>query len=320
MSGINLLLGKLHDAWRAWPDQKKVLAAFPPGPPIFISGTHRSGTTWVASMLAEPGLWYVHEPFNPNKQIWQEPFTYVPTDGEDFKVDALMASILAGGARSTACDPYCEHAWMPLRLFAPPVQRMMIKDPLACLLTGYLARKHALKTLVLFRHPAGFSASITRLGWPAGEFLNQFLNEKALMQNHLEPYRELMKTHRERDDLCAAAVLHGVLNTVLWRQAQENPDILQYQFESLCERPLEAFQEIFKALDLPYTEATRKRHTDLCFGGSIDPSDYSTHAVSRNSAAMAWSWREKISPESTAAIRAVWENFDLPLYRDDQEW
>src|SRR5258707_7647151 len=34
--------------------------------PILVSGSHRSGTTWVGKMIAaSPAVGYIHEPFNP---------------------------------------------------------------------------------------------------------------------------------------------------------------------------------------------------------------------------------------------------------------
>ena len=34
--------------------------------PILVTGAHRSGTTWIAKMLAlAPGVGYIHEPFSP---------------------------------------------------------------------------------------------------------------------------------------------------------------------------------------------------------------------------------------------------------------
>jgi len=33
---------------------------------ILVTGSHRSGTTWVAKMIANsPSVGYIHEPFNP---------------------------------------------------------------------------------------------------------------------------------------------------------------------------------------------------------------------------------------------------------------
>ncbi|MCC7096260.1 MAG: hypothetical protein IT472_03655 [Thermomonas sp.] len=56
-----LLAGRMFDAWRAYPQARRRVAVVPAGPPIFLTGTHRSGTTRLAGMLAASGIWYVHE-------------------------------------------------------------------------------------------------------------------------------------------------------------------------------------------------------------------------------------------------------------------
>lgn len=55
-----LLAGRLRDAWLGYPSARKRIASVPHGRPIFLTGTHRSGTTWLAGMLAASGIWYVH--------------------------------------------------------------------------------------------------------------------------------------------------------------------------------------------------------------------------------------------------------------------
>jgi hypothetical protein len=314
MTGWRLDAGKLRDAWLAYPTQHREIRQCAAGKPIFIGGAHRSGTTWFAQMLAVPGLWYIHEPFNPNKEIWQEAFSYVRPGDESTAVNVYFRSLLQGEFRETANMPHCDHPLMPLRLMKPSIQRTMIKDPLACLLTGYRAAHFDILPIVLFRHPAGFVASVTRLGWPVGEYLSSFLKRADLMEDHLEPYRELMEKHQHSDGIEAAALLHGVLNVVQWNQIQANPAIRYYVFEELCQDPLSAFEKIFRDLNLPYNSATRDIHTALCLGGSRDPGDYHTHAVARNSIAMADSWKRQLDEGSVETIMKHWQLFSIPLY------
>jgi hypothetical protein len=49
--------------------------------PILVTGSHRSGSTWVGRMLAEaPAVFYIHEPFSvshpPGAGICKARFTY----------------------------------------------------------------------------------------------------------------------------------------------------------------------------------------------------------------------------------------------------
>ena len=66
---LKLQLGKLVCAYKEYPQQLNTFRKFPVGKPIFLTGTHRSGTTWIAKMLAPPGIWHLHEPFNPNQGL-----------------------------------------------------------------------------------------------------------------------------------------------------------------------------------------------------------------------------------------------------------
>lgn len=271
-------------------------------------------------MLAVPGLWYIHEPFNPNKHIWSESFSYARPNQPNPEVDKYFQSLLQGGFRRTANMAHCDHSLMPMRLMKPPMNRIMIKDPLACLLTGYLAAQFDVLPVVLFRHPAGFVSSVTRLGWPVGVYLTEFLSRPDLMHDHLKPYRDLMEQHQHGDSVEAAAVLHGVLNVVQWNQIQANPAIRYYVFEDLCQDPLPAFEKIFADLDLAYNDSTRQLHTSLCMAGSKDPGDYHTHAVARNSIAMADSWKRQLTPDDTLRVMTIWNQFTVQLYKSSSPY
>ena len=314
-----LTAGRLSKAWRDYHRVRRELGTFQPGSPIFVTGTHRSGTTWIAKMLAAPGLWYIHEPFNPNKKAWPEAFSYARSDQPCPKTDRLMHQILRGKLRWALALKDADHPLMPLRLFPQPIRRIMIKDPLACLLTEYLTKRHDLRTLVVFRHPCGFVSSVERLGWPTAGFLHDLLAQRDLVEDHLSPYVDIMRRHSEADGVPAGAVLHAVLNLVLWKTVQELR-LRWCLFESLCRSPINEFEHLFRYFDLPYTEATRQRHQRICLPRSRPVDSYHPHAVERNSQAMADSWKKQLTEGEVEKIRAIWSRFDVPLYRADQDW
>ena len=108
--------------------------------------------------------------------------------------------------------------------------------------------------MVLYRHPGGFVASVTRLGWPTAVCLQDFQTRSELMEAHLSAFAGLMDRHARADSIESAAVLHGVLNIVLWSHVQQYK-LRWHRFEDLCVSPLDAFREIFAWLDLPYSES-----------------------------------------------------------------
>lgn len=319
-SSWKLTAGRLLKAWRNYPEARSQTKKFPAGAPILLTGTHRSGTTWAAKMLAEPGLWYIHEPFNPNKDLWPEVFSYANIESNRPDIDKYVSELLNLGHRQTSNNLHTDHPLMPQRLIKPSVQRILIKDPIGCLLTGYLACRFNFRTLVLFRHPAGFVASVMRLGWPLGEFLAKTLKDGNLMSDHLQPFAELMARNQHKDDIESATVLHGVLNTVLWNQVQDNPEIRYYLFEDLCLDPIAQFEIIFNDLDLPYTKDTKARHQKLCNAPAKEPDQYHPHAVVRNSAAMARNWTSQLSNNEIECVKQVWAEFKIPLYRESSDW
>ena len=314
-----LALGRLHGSWTDYPRARRRIAAIPARPPIFLTGTHRSGTTWLAKMLAASGIWYVHEPFNPNKNRWPEMFTYRRPGTRSAEVDALVADILAGGFREALRIPDADEGWMPLRLFGAPFSAMLLKDPLACLLTGYLAKRFGMQPLVLFRHPGGFAASVRHLGWPQAKFLQQILRDEALMADHLEPQRVLLEKYAGEEGLGTIAALHGALNRVLWRFTQKGIG-RPLSFEELCLDPIANGKRLFVELGLPYDERVHQEHVRLCLGKAQPEQAYSAHAVERNSRAMADAWRAGFDREQMAVLRGVWERFEVPLYDAGSDW
>ena len=320
IQAFKLLAGKLLAAWRDYPRSLQELRSIPEGPPIFVTGTHRSGTTWVATMLAVPGVWYVHEPFFTGKGLWHENFSYVRRSDHEPRVDRIMKRVLRGGHRFALAHPWVEYRLMPMRLFRPlRIRRALVKDPIACLMSEYLTDRFGFETLVLFRHPAGFAWGLTQLGWPIATFLRQFLQCGSLMEDWLHPYRKLIESACQEDSLRSATVMHGCLNAVLWGYTQRHPKMRAVSFEMLCMDPIEQFRALYDDVGLPHDENVRSAHAELCFAGQPG-SSYRTHEVRRNSRDMASRWRSKLDHAEQLEIRRIWEQFDVPLYREPSDW
>jgi hypothetical protein len=317
--GWKLTAGQLLDAWASYPEMRRRLKGVPPGQPIFLTGTVRSGTTWIARMLAAPGLWLVHEPFNPNKGLWDEPLSYRRPDAVDHAVDGLANRILRGGARRALDLPRTEHPLMPLRLFPQPFRRVLLKDPMACLLTAYLSERHGFRSLVVFRHPCGFVSSIVRLGWPSAGFVGKLLGCGPLIEDHLGPVVPLLREHKDKDTVESAAALHGALNLVLWNTVSRL-SLTSVRFEDLCREPLEAFEALFAQLRLPYSAEVRHAHEKLCFSTSRPAGGHRAHDVERRSSEMADAWKRQLSSAEVKRIRSIWEQFRIPLYVSEAEW
>jgi hypothetical protein len=295
------------------------LEQFPSGRPIFITGSHRSGTTWIAAMLAVPGVWYLHEPFNPNKGMWHEIFSYASKDAPRSDVDDMMDRICKGRVRQALRVPRASSPVMPLRWLPVHYKRMILKDPHACLMANYLTDRLGSQTLAIFRHPAGFVRSVVDLGWTSSIALQEFLRCPDLMQSFFSGQTGMIEKYSTREGMESDAVLHACLCKVLWEYSAANSNILAVKFEDLAMDPIQQFKHLFEKLGLPYTESVHQLHVHLTQSEG-NTSNQGPHSVHRKSADMAWKWKGTFSPSELGRIRDLWREFDIPLYNDETEW
>ncbi len=145
--------------------------------PILVTGSIRSGTTWLGRLLATArNAFYVHEPFNPNA-AWNTAF---PTPLAHYYLDAHNGPVHAHFmARVLALEPDVKGRWKeptaaPLfdeidrfrrhRKRGTPVT-VVLKDPTALYSCEWLADAFGCRPLLLLRHPVGVIRSLLRLGW-----------------------------------------------------------------------------------------------------------------------------------------------------------
>lgn len=320
LAPLKLAAGQAWSAWQRYPAVRRELAAARPGPPILVTGMYRSGTTWVGAMLAPAGLWHLHEPFNPNRGLWGDELAYAPASHPRQDIDALVRSLLRGRHREVLRMPHSGRWFTPLRLLPIRPARVLLKDPSAALLSEYLVRRHGMRALVLFRHPAAVVRSFLRLGWPTGALVERLLSSASLMEEWLAPAEPAMAAAIGSRDAASGTVLYGCLATVLLGFSNHNPDsMIRLSFEELCRDPIARFRELYRSLDLDYGEGVREVHARLSSGNGGAGSER-PHGVVRSSARVAGRWRAETQEAELGAIREVWDRFDLPLYREAADW
>lgn len=210
---------------------------------------------------------------------------------------------------------------MPARLglYRSCIRRVLVKDPVACLLSEYLAQNHAFSVLLVLRHPAGFADSLQKLGWDTSARIRGLLDDRALMEDWLHPFEPAIRTHSGRPGLEAHTTLYGALWTVLWGYAQRNDNFQIADYERLCSAPEPEFKALHHALGLPYGDEDKARHARLT-QGRRSAELHSPFDVVRNTRSEAGSWRRRLQRQDLDAVRSVWETFDIPLFRADADW
>jgi Sulfotransferase family len=316
-----------------------------PRPPILVTGSHRSGSTWVGSMLGlAPGTGYVHEPFHRRcrpgicRAGFPHWFQYVH-DGDPAAAHyhACLADTLAWryspgaqlrglGRASDLARMLRDMAYFEARRRRG--DRVVMKDPIAFFSAEWLARSFGMTVVVLIRHPAAFVASLKAAveGPQPDKWIfryRDFLGQEALMAGALAPFRdEIEAMARHEDDVLRSGILLWRIvhhRIAAWRAA--HPDWIFLRHEDLSRDPEAGFGALYARLGLDFTEPVRselRRYT-----GAAAPARrlelYDRAPIRRDSRATAADWRRRLAPEEVAAIRRATEPEASGFY-GEAEW
>lgn len=285
---------------------------------MLVTGSHRSGTGWVARVLAgsiDPRLHYVWEPFSVRArpgvcaagfQVW---FPYVCDENEHAYFDAIADTVALRyrtGAELRTIRSMKDVARMlregdDMRRARRQGAAALLKDPIALFSAGWLQRRFGAAPVVLIRHPAAFASSIVRLGWrhDFGDFLAQPL----LMRDRLQPFEPEIRRFAaaEQPLLDQAVLLWNILHAEIARLRDEHPTWLFRRQEDLARAPMEEFAALYEALDL---DATRLAETVEHYSGAANPALASRpDAVRRDSAGGVSLWKQRLGPDAIARVR-----------------
>jgi hypothetical protein len=288
-------------------------------PPILVTGSHRSGSTWVGRMLAHaPGVVYLHEPFNAD---YYDPgtcgarfhyrFTYVTPANEAAYYPHLRRTTALvynwrGALRAARGWRDVQAAWRMAadwRRRRRAGARLLMKDPLALLAAPWLAQRCGARVIVLIRHPAAFVSSILRFGWrsPLGELLAQPL----LLRDTLHPFTAEIAAYAGEDVSLVeqAAVFWKMLYFIVARYREQQPDWTFVRHEDLSRAPGAGFRALCAAVDLPFTEALAAALAETTRAGNPAPRADDFGVARLDSAANIWSWKQRLTAAEVETVR-----------------
>ena len=302
--------------------------------PILVTGSHRSGTTWIGRVLAfSPNVGYVHEPFNvhdwPNWLSVRLPnvFTYICDENshlyEHSVGDALRfrypiqniasAQNLQHGADMVA--QYQRSLWYRLRQ-----KRPLVKDPIAIMSAEWIARRFDVQAVVMIRHPAAFASSIKRLGW--GFDFRNWRDQPLLLRDLIGAYEEPIREFAERphDIIDQAILMWNVIHHVIEGYRKGHPDWIFLRHEDVCEEPLKRFGDLYERLDLTWDrvveEAIVRHSTDET---KKEVPTFLPTTVIRDSRAARWTWTRRLTQEERDRVREGTAEVAQSFY-GDEDW
>jgi len=269
---------------------------------ILVTGTPRSGTTFVGKVLSLPlEVDYIHEPFSPRCGIPDVDVRYVYTRAglpneprvrewvrliktyqlelrtvirpTETLVRRLGKRVLGGRGEN----------YLRLARLNPFHRAAVVKDPIGCLLTGYLMREHGFRAVVLIRHPAAFVASVLRLGWDPKFDLAGMGQQQALIEDHFANEPDVF-ARAPTSRLEAAAAVWRLLNKALLAQAEESGAVV-VRHEDLSRAPVATFRALYNQLGLIWTDRLERRTLALTRPGNrIEPRKGHVQDFERDSA------------------------------------
>lgn len=295
--------------------------------PILVTGSHRSGSTWVGRMLAlHPSVGYIMEPFNLNHRpgicrvrfdYW---FQYVSSeDGQRYasaiedclnfrySVSAELSAIRTPRDLGRMVRDYWTCANHRLRS-----RRALMKDPIALLSAGWLSDQFDMDVVVLIRHPAAFAGSLKAAHWPHP--FQHFLEQEKLIERYLPGFRqEIEEQARNPGDIIDQAILlWNLFHSVIHQYQSEYAGWHFLRHEDLSRDPVANYRNLYSKLGLdfsPRIEAQIVQHSSAS----------SPELLKRDSKSNISTWKRRLSSDEIDRVREGTRGL-AQIYYDDDSW
>lgn len=281
---------------------------------VLVTGSHRSGTTWVGTILAaHEEAAYIHEPLNVSdgpaamRGIVRHSYSYICADNEDQFLPGLE-SVLAAGCQAEECSKaHIRHSWT------------LIKDPFAVFSIPWFAAKLGCRSVITVRQPVSVVSSLKRLQW---RFDHRHLMEQPLLlRDWLAPYRaEMTATLEDPDDLIAqGCLLWRMVYTAAAYLRELLPETIIVRHEDLSLAPWAGYYDLLNKLGIRASAATDKAIEFFC--SSQNPKETTVeppHTVALDSRANLDNWQHRLTPAEVARIRELTDQ-EASLYYSPAE-
>ncbi len=303
------------------------------GRPILVTGSHRSGSTWVGKTLANaPEVGYIREPFGVHHRrgvldvdfpYW---FPYVCPENEAPYLspvrDMLAFRYRTGAGLASSRSPrdvaLVGHDRMEFARFRRRRARPLLKDPIAVFSAEWIADRFDTQVIALIRHPAAFASSLKKYDWthPFGDFLAQPLLMRDLLASYTDDVERLAR--EEHDILDQAILLWNLIHAAIETYRERRKDWFLARHEDLSRDPVEGFRSMFASVGVPFSSETERAIARST--GSDNPAEVTDAGVlARDSRAGIWTWKARLSEQEIDRIRAGTD----PLWRafyTEEDW
>jgi len=301
---------------------------------LLVTGMPRTGTTAIGNILSlGPNSSSLHEPFNfhvgiPGITSFFEFIDSTELDRE--KLDRYVESIrnlklhFRKGAfpREKGLRKFFKnftggrvrHSYRICKL-TPFLRVIVWKDPFACLIPGYLARRHNVDILVTIRSPWATAASFKRMGW--GFDLQKIIDADLPWKMDI-PAADHVPDKSEY--VLNAAVLWNLIYGNIKEWSLKNPSIRIVNIDKVIQNPIETCNEIYSEMEFHWNARIEKKILKIYSNrkGSEEPRYRKAHDSKRNIQSINTYWSKILTEEEknivTETCGSLWEKLkDFPL-------
>lgn len=280
--------------------------------PILVTGMPRSGTTWLARLLATaPGTALTgREPMNPRGRQYALAKT-LPGWVELTTLTDAQRRVLRRAYRGR--NPWVFSRYGRRQWAAPlPWTRCVVKDPFAMLSIPTVLAATGATAVLLYRHPGAALASYRRMGW----------------QPDLEELAPLLTWHRERmpstdgraplprPGEVGEAEAMGRFWSALYEIALDDVagagNVVVASHEDIAGGGPDAARSLFAALGLEWSRGAAEELARES-GGADAARQQNLHNFDRPPGEVAAAWRKHVDADDLAAIESVSEELRARL-------
>jgi len=294
--------------------------------PKVICGLHRSGTTYLGSILSKSqGMVVVHELFNignglKGNDVWYPYLTINNQHNQAKLVDLIKgAMLLKGGLKRLPKQLTVFHLciykifsgrlqwpWQMLRVrgalgIAP--KHIVWKDPFCTFMLDFLTKELALKSVCVVRHPCALFHSIQKQDWFFD--IAHLHQQTSLIQDYGADISPEIWEKAKVENVYAIAILWKLMSRVISKLLTETDKLLVIRHEDLCVNPEEEVTKVFNHLDIELSEDVLSYLDVSTNAKTVETSKKETLSLSRNSKEIVNVWVGKITDKDEQVLREV---------------
>jgi hypothetical protein len=270
---------------------------------IMIAGTARSGTTWLANIIASQRHGRImFEPFNPRKvEAFRQfhYFQYMRPAEEDNELWSYCQKVFTGDIR---------HSWIDREVDTIFPKYRVIKEIRANLFLKWIHNRFPeVPLLFIIRHPCAVVLSRMQLDWATDTDIAPFLSQTQLVDDFLAERLDVIRRAQTVEE--KHTIIWCISNLVPIKQFGSNGvDVVFY--ETLCTQPEREIPRIFQSIGF---------ETEVATLASVNRPSLTTVGTSAivTGDNLVTAWKNRLSPRQIRNILSVVQDFELDYIYGD---